>query len=52
MEFRLLGPLEASDRGTPVALGGRKQRALLARLLLARSAWIVTPPWQNRRTRV
>ena len=34
MEFRLLGPLEASDDGTPVVLGGRKQRALLARLLL------------------
>src|SRR5690349_3729614 len=35
MEFRILGPLEALDRGEPVALGPPKQRALLARLLLA-----------------
>jgi DNA-binding SARP family transcriptional activator len=34
MEFRLLGPLEAVDGATPVALGSRKPRALLARLLL------------------
>src|SRR3712207_1932232 len=34
MDFRVLGPLEASDGGAPIALGGRKQRALLARLLL------------------
>src|SRR3954465_9218238 len=34
MEFRVLGPLEASDRGRPLSLGPRKQRALLARLLL------------------
>jgi len=34
MDYRLLGPLEASDGGTPVVFGGRKQRALLARLLL------------------
>src|SRR6476469_9695665 len=35
MEFRILGPLEASDGDAPVALGPPKQRALLARLLLA-----------------
>jgi LuxR family maltose regulon positive regulatory protein len=35
MEFRLLGPLEVLDGDTPVALGGLKQRALLARLLLS-----------------
>ena len=35
MEFRLLGPLEARDGDAPVALGPPKQRALLARLLLA-----------------
>src|SRR3954469_95644 len=35
MEFRLLGPLEVLDGDTPVALGGRRQRALLARLLLS-----------------
>ncbi|HSD80514.1 MAG TPA: alpha/beta fold hydrolase, partial [Solirubrobacteraceae bacterium] len=34
MEFRLLGPLEARTGGAVVALGGRRQRALLARLLL------------------
>jgi DNA-binding SARP family transcriptional activator/streptogramin lyase len=34
LEFRVLGPLEVSDDGRPVALGGQKQRALLALLLL------------------
>jgi predicted ATPase/DNA-binding SARP family transcriptional activator len=34
VKFALLGPLEARDDGTPVALGGAKQRAVLARLLL------------------
>jgi DNA-binding SARP family transcriptional activator/pimeloyl-ACP methyl ester carboxylesterase len=34
MEFRILGPLEVRDGATPVRLGGRRQRALLARLLL------------------
>ena len=35
MEYRILGPLEVrDDDGAPVALGGRRQRALLARLLL------------------
>src|SRR3954453_21804889 len=34
MEFRVLGPLEAIDAGEPLRLGPRKQRALLARLLL------------------
>jgi DNA-binding SARP family transcriptional activator len=34
MEFRLLGPLEARDRGRPLALGGPKQRGVLAMLLL------------------
>jgi DNA-binding SARP family transcriptional activator/pimeloyl-ACP methyl ester carboxylesterase len=34
MEFKLLGPLEAREGPTPVRLAGRKQRALLARLLL------------------
>jgi DNA-binding SARP family transcriptional activator len=33
-EFRLLGPVEAVIGGRPVALGGAKQRALLAALLL------------------
>jgi YVTN family beta-propeller protein len=34
MEFRILGPLEGGERGRPLALGGAKQRALLAILLL------------------
>lgn len=34
MEFLLLGPLEVFDDGHPVVLGGPKQRALLAALLL------------------
>lgn len=34
MEFRILGPLDVEDGGSPVALGGPKQRTLLALLLL------------------
>jgi DNA-binding SARP family transcriptional activator len=34
VEFRLLGPLEVRNGDTAVALGGIKQRALLAILLL------------------
>jgi DNA-binding SARP family transcriptional activator len=34
MEFRILGPLEARENGVVLALGGAKQRALLAVLLL------------------
>jgi DNA-binding SARP family transcriptional activator/ABC-type branched-subunit amino acid transport system substrate-binding protein len=34
MEFRILGPLEVSQEGRRVDVGGRKQRALLASLLL------------------
>jgi DNA-binding response OmpR family regulator len=34
MEFRLLGPLEVADRDRSVALGGVKQRSLLAVLML------------------
>ena len=34
MEFRILGPLEVVGDSGPVALGGGKQRALLALLLL------------------
>jgi DNA-binding SARP family transcriptional activator len=33
-EFRILGPLEVSDKGGVVPLGGPKQRAVLALLLL------------------
>jgi hypothetical protein len=35
LEIRLLGPVEASAGGAPVALGGVRQRSLLARLALA-----------------
>jgi DNA-binding SARP family transcriptional activator len=34
MEFRVLGPLEVWDGERPVAIGGAKERALLARLLV------------------
>lgn len=34
MDFKILGPLEAHDRGRQLALGGPKQRAVLALLLL------------------
>jgi DNA-binding SARP family transcriptional activator len=34
MDFRILGPLEVWDEGREVSLGGRRPRALLARLLL------------------
>jgi YVTN family beta-propeller protein len=34
MDFRLLGPLEVWEDGRPLSLGGMKQRALLAILLL------------------
>src|SRR5512132_947522 len=34
MDFRILGPLEALDEGRALALGGSKQRALLALFLL------------------
>jgi DNA-binding SARP family transcriptional activator len=34
MDFSLLGPLQVSDGGRAVALGGSKQRALLALLVL------------------
>ena len=33
-EFRILGPLEVLHDGRPVELGGQRQRALLAALLL------------------
>jgi DNA-binding SARP family transcriptional activator len=36
LEFRILGPFTVIADGQPVALGGPKQRALLAALLLHR----------------
>jgi DNA-binding SARP family transcriptional activator len=55
MDFRLLGPLEVSERGRPLALGGVKQRSLVAILLLQANEivstdrlidqlWGATPP--------
>jgi len=55
VEFRLLGPVEVVGEGGAVALGGPKQRALLAELLLRRGSavqrerlvdalWGDTPP--------
>ena len=38
MEFRVLGPLEVSTAGQPLSLGGPKQRAVLALLLLNANA--------------
>lgn len=35
MEFRILGPLEVVHEGRPVVLGGARERALLALLLLS-----------------
>src|SRR3954466_7180312 len=35
LDFRILGPLSVRVEGSPVALGGPKQRALLALLLLS-----------------
>jgi DNA-binding SARP family transcriptional activator len=34
LEFRILGPLEVSDEMGPIALGGQRQRALLAVLIV------------------
>jgi len=42
MEFRVLGPLEVSDGGRAVALGGVKQRSLLAILLQRPNAIVST----------
>jgi DNA-binding SARP family transcriptional activator/tetratricopeptide (TPR) repeat protein len=42
MDFRILGPLEVLDEGGAVALGGSKQRALLALLLLHANETLTT----------
>jgi DNA-binding SARP family transcriptional activator len=41
VEFRVLGPLEVVENGRPIRLGSRKQRALLA-LLLLRAGMVVS----------
>ncbi len=61
MDFRILGPLEVRDGNRPLVLGGEKQRALLAILLLHRNEvvsadrlidelWGESPPAGARRT--
>jgi YVTN family beta-propeller protein len=61
MNFRILGPLEVRDCGRPLALGGEKQQALLAILLLHRNEvvsadrlidelWGESPPAGARQT--
>ena len=42
MDFRILGPLEVLDEGRPIALGGSKQRALLALLLVHANETLTT----------
>jgi DNA-binding SARP family transcriptional activator len=42
MDFRILGPLEVLDEGRVVALGGSKQRALLAVFLLHANETLTT----------
>ena len=42
MEFRVLGPLEVVEQGHPVELRGRRQRALLACLLLHANEVVAT----------
>jgi DNA-binding SARP family transcriptional activator len=42
IEFRILGPLEALDEGRAIALGGSRQRALLALLLLHANETLTT----------
>ena len=42
MEFRILGPLAAQHRGRDVALGGPKQRTVLALLLVAANKVVTT----------
>ncbi len=42
MDFRLLGPLEVSEQDRPLALGGVKQRSLLALLLLQANELVST----------
>jgi WD40 repeat protein/DNA-binding SARP family transcriptional activator len=41
-QFRVLGPLEVSHDGAPVRLGGERQRALLALLLIQANALVTT----------
>jgi ABC-type branched-subunit amino acid transport system substrate-binding protein/DNA-binding SARP family transcriptional activator len=48
VEFRLLGPLEVIEQGQPMALGGPRQRAVLASLLLDANHVVSTDQLINR----
>ena len=48
MEYRILGPFEVSDNGRGIEIGGPKQRALLAVLLLHANE-VVSPDVADRR---
>jgi DNA-binding SARP family transcriptional activator len=52
MEFRILGPLEVISDGRALELGGQKQRALLAMLLLDANrvvsrGWLIDALWED-----
>ena len=42
MDFRILGPLEVEGSGGPLSLGGQRQQALLALLILRRNEHVPT----------
>src|SRR3954454_17640745 len=42
LEFRILGPLEVTSSGAPVAISGRNQRSLLTLLLLLANETVST----------
>lgn len=42
MDFRILGPLEVVDRGVPLSMGGRRQRTVLAVLLVNANSIVST----------
>jgi DNA-binding SARP family transcriptional activator len=43
-QFTILGPLEVVERDAPLPLGGTKQRALLAILILRRGELVPAAP--------
>src|SRR3954463_3027626 len=47
MEFRILGPLEVQANGRTLDLGGPKQRALLALLLLDATRVVARDRWSD-----
>ena len=48
LEFRILGPLEVLVDGTPARLGGPRQRALLALLLVHANEVVPATGWSTR----